>query len=95
MSVENRSRYTVSVKHRPDLPVNSPHDRHVAAREYLTSLPRRGVPNRSSLKLRTNCGSAFARSGHKELCFPASSYGEAEGPDREEPSGGAQAGPLH
>ena len=37
-AIENRSRYTVSVKRRPDLAKVFPHDRKARALEYLDTL---------------------------------------------------------
>ncbi len=77
-TIENRSRYTVSVKHRPDLTREFPHDKAGSAQSYLKALRHQGYKpvltqgeDRLWVRIR--------QKGHKPFSAPAASYDEAEG----------------
>jgi integrase len=76
-TIENRSRYTVSVKHRPDLTREFPHDKADSAQSYLKALRHQGYKpaltqgeDRLWVRIR--------QKGHKAFSAPAASYAEAE-----------------
>ena len=75
-AIENRSRYTVSVKRRPDLAKVFPHDRKARALEYLDTL----LDKRYEAVLEQaedNLWVRIRQRGHKPQSFPVTSYEEA------------------
>ena len=76
-SVENRSRFTVSVKHRPDLTIEFPHTRRSDAIKYLESLRDKGYKP-AIARADDNLWVRIRGKGCKATSVPASSYDEAE-----------------
>jgi integrase len=76
-SIENRSRFTVTVKHRPDLTRPFPHTEAQAARGYLESLRAQGYKPVLT-QAEDNLWIRIRQKGHKPQSIPASSYEEAE-----------------
>jgi integrase len=76
-TIENRSRYTVTVRHRADLTKQFPHTQAAQARAYLTALRAQGyrpvlTQGEDQLWVR------IRQRGHKPFAAPAASYAEAE-----------------
>ena len=76
-TIENRSRFTVSVKHRPDLTQEFPHDKAGPAQAYLKALRAQGY--RPTLtQAEDNLWVRVRRKGQKPFAASAASYDEAE-----------------
>lgn len=75
-AIENRSRYTVSVKRRPDLAKDFPHDRKAKAVEYFDGLIDEGYEAVLE-QADDNLWVRIRQRGHKPQSFPVTSYEEA------------------
>ena len=76
-TILNRSRYTVSTKHNPELKRTFAFSALKSARAYLAELRAEG--HRAALSQADDrLVVRIRQKGHDELCFPASSYADAE-----------------